>query len=397
MELQRHAMLMYTSCGWFFDELSGLETVQVIQYAARVIQLAEDLFKKNFEEGFLSILEHAQSNIKENGNGRDIYNKFVKPAMITWDNVVAHYAISSVFSAYEERTQVFLYSFEQQRRELAVEGKARLAVGTVNVRFDITRETKTDTYAVLYMGEHQLTAAVRAVQSDEKFEVMTSELQESFKRGDFAETIRRMDRHFGRSSFSLRSLFKDEQRRILNEIFLSTREDLENINRSISERYTPLIHFLEDLGTPLPPALKSASDFIIHIDILKLIQQEETDFERLESLIHEARQRKIQIFDAELSLALSRKLEKLIAGIEQTPGESGLVAQAARMAALARELPIDPNLWRVRNKYWKMLHTVLPEYRDKSAKGDENASEWVKKYLSLGDELRFSKKHLQMV
>ncbi|MGN6385357.1 MAG: DUF3536 domain-containing protein, partial [Verrucomicrobiota bacterium] len=142
MELQRHAMLMYTSCGWFFDELSGLETVQVIQYAARVIQLAEDLFNRNFEEGFLSILEHAKSNIKENGNGRDIYNKFVKPAMITWDNVVAHYAISSVFSAYEERTQVFLYSFEQQRRELAVEGKARLAVGTVDVRFDITRETK---------------------------------------------------------------------------------------------------------------------------------------------------------------------------------------------------------------------------------------------------------------
>src|SRR5690606_5026796 len=108
--------------------------------------------------------------------------------------------------------------FEQQRRDMAMGGKARLAVGTVSVRFDITRETKTYTYAVLYMGEHQLTAAVRPVQSEETFEEMSSVLKESFSRGDFAETIRRMDRHFGRSSFSLRSLFKDEQRRILNEI-----------------------------------------------------------------------------------------------------------------------------------------------------------------------------------
>jgi alpha-amylase/alpha-mannosidase (GH57 family) len=44
MEMQRHAMLMYTSCGWFFDELSGIETTQVIQYAARTIQIYQELF-----------------------------------------------------------------------------------------------------------------------------------------------------------------------------------------------------------------------------------------------------------------------------------------------------------------------------------------------------------------
>ena len=40
MEMQRHAQLMYTSCGWFFDDISGIETVQIIAYAARVLQLA---------------------------------------------------------------------------------------------------------------------------------------------------------------------------------------------------------------------------------------------------------------------------------------------------------------------------------------------------------------------
>jgi alpha-amylase/alpha-mannosidase (GH57 family) len=397
MELQRHAMLMYTSCGWFFDEISGLETVQVIQYAARAIQLAEDVIGHDFEKGFLDLLKHARSNIPEHQDGEAIYRKFVKPAMISWDNVVAHFAISSIFSRYEERTKVFLYSFEQHNREAAEAGKARIAAGTLTVSFDITRESKKYTYAVLYMGEHQLTAAVRPFQSNEEYIKLWEKLRETFDRGDFAETIRVMDKHFGRQTFSLRSLFKDEQRRILNEILASTREDLENQNRAIAERYTPLINFLEDIGNPLPQALKSASDFVVHLDVLNQFQAEDTDINRLTALLHEAKARKVDVFDAEVILAMSRKLENLLAKIVENPNDSALVEHTARIAGIIREQPVDPNMWRARNKYWKLLHSVLPEYRDKSAKGDEQATEWVKHFLALGDHLNFSKKHLQTV
>ena len=69
LEMQRHAMLMYTSCGWFFDELSGIETVQVIQYAGRVVQLAEELFGNDIERRFLDKLALAKSNLPEHGDG----------------------------------------------------------------------------------------------------------------------------------------------------------------------------------------------------------------------------------------------------------------------------------------------------------------------------------------
>ncbi|MFC1929097.1 DUF3536 domain-containing protein, partial [Chloroflexota bacterium] len=68
LELQRHAMLMYTSCGWFFDDLSGIETVQVIQYAGRVVQLAQGLFGNDTEQHFLELLKKAKSNIPEQGD-----------------------------------------------------------------------------------------------------------------------------------------------------------------------------------------------------------------------------------------------------------------------------------------------------------------------------------------
>jgi alpha-amylase/alpha-mannosidase (GH57 family) len=133
LEMQRHALLMYTSCGWFFDEISGLETVQVIQYAARAIQLANELGDKDFETGFLEILENAKSNLPENQHGRQVYEKFVKPAIMTREKVAAQYAISSLFESYNGETHVYSFTVKQEDRRLFTSGQARLAIGRIKV------------------------------------------------------------------------------------------------------------------------------------------------------------------------------------------------------------------------------------------------------------------------
>ncbi len=78
MEAEKFSLFMYTSCGWFFDELSGIEPVQMMKFASRAMELAQPYRKENMEAAFLGILEHAQSNIAEMGTGKDIFNKFVK-------------------------------------------------------------------------------------------------------------------------------------------------------------------------------------------------------------------------------------------------------------------------------------------------------------------------------
>ena len=78
MEMQRHAQLMYTSCGWFFDDIAGIETVQIIAYAARVLQLAQQLFGERaagFEPAFLARLAKAHSNVASAGDGANIYKE----------------------------------------------------------------------------------------------------------------------------------------------------------------------------------------------------------------------------------------------------------------------------------------------------------------------------------
>jgi len=83
LEMQRYAMLMYTSCGWFFDDISGLETIQILQYAARAMQLAKEAGGVNYEDKFLEHLKLAKSNIPEMENGKTIYNLRVRPVMVS--------------------------------------------------------------------------------------------------------------------------------------------------------------------------------------------------------------------------------------------------------------------------------------------------------------------------
>jgi alpha-amylase/alpha-mannosidase (GH57 family) len=79
LELQRMLLLMYTSCGWFFNDISGIETIQILKYAARAIDLMNQLGLPQVRERFLEILSEAKSNRMEMGTGADIYRRLVEP------------------------------------------------------------------------------------------------------------------------------------------------------------------------------------------------------------------------------------------------------------------------------------------------------------------------------
>jgi hypothetical protein len=392
MELQRHAMLMYTSCGWFFDEVSGIESVQVVQYAARALQLAREIFDKELETGFLERYEAAKSNLPQARNGRVIYEQYVKPAMVDWPKAVAHYAISSLFKQYDNKTRIFSFSVEDEDRHIFTAGKTRLAVGRARIVSEITRESDVLAYAILYMGEHNVTGGVRRFESSDAYETMLGEIKGSYESADFPETIRVMDRHFGQAAYSLKSLFKDEQRRILDEILASTREDLENRLRLITERYTPLMKFLEGVGAPPPPALRSAADFVLHSDIWRQFHAEPLDFEQLSSLLEQARSRNGQVLDAEITYAITNRMEQLARELTAKPEDAERMQILQKLAELVAPLPLNLNLSNVQNLYWEMYQSVAPEVRQKADNGDAAAKAWLEHFVGLGQRLGFAGK-----
>lgn len=84
LEMQRNRMLMFTSCGWFFDDLTGIESLQVLQYAARVLQLACP-FDPGLLEDFLKELSLAVSNVRPYIRGDELLKEKVLPLTTSLD------------------------------------------------------------------------------------------------------------------------------------------------------------------------------------------------------------------------------------------------------------------------------------------------------------------------
>ncbi len=387
LEIQRHALLMYTSCGWFFDEISGIETVQVIQYAARALQLAKDLFGEDLEPGFLDILARAKSNIPEHGDGRRIYEKFVVPAVMTREKVGAHYAISSLFESYPEQARIYAFTVRQEDRHLHTAGNTRLALGRVQVTFESTLGSGDLIYCVLHMGEHNLNCGVRNNGDHEAYLTLIREMREAFERADLAELIRLMDTHFGNTHYSLRDLFRDEQNKVLQQILKTTNDDIHNAYRLITDRHAPLMRFLADLHVPPLKGLEMAMEVVLNSELRRQFESDHLELERVRSLIAECNATKVSLDASVLAYALKGHLERLCDNFLKSPEHLAVLENFADAADLVHNVPFGVNLWKPQNACYQMISTVLPSMRSRVAQGDDKAKLWLDKFSQLGSRL----------
>jgi alpha-amylase/alpha-mannosidase (GH57 family) len=386
MELQRHAMLMYTSCGWFFDELSGIETVQVIMYAARAVQLAQELFGDHIEENFLEKLALARGNIAEHGTGADIYRNWVKPAAIDLLKVGAHYVISSLFDPYGQHSKIYCYSVDREDHRVFESGRARLAVGNGRVSSRVTQECAHLAFAALHLGDHNLNAGTRYFRGQPDYDWLVSEVSEAFLSGDVPAALRALDRQFVGVTYSLKSLFRDEQRRIVSTILDSTLAEAEGSFRQLYERHAPLIRFLGELGTAPPKVLHMTAEFVLNGSLRRAFEEEDLDLDRIRTLLDAAQRERVQLDGAGLSYALNHSIELVIERLQAEPAELKRLERLEAVIDMARSLPFEVNLWKVQNRYYQMLRQVRPEFQ---ARGDEEARAWLARFDSLGEKLRF--------
>jgi alpha-amylase/alpha-mannosidase (GH57 family) len=387
LELQRHAMLMYTSCGWFFDELSSIETVQVIQYAGRAVQLAQELFGNDLDTQFLERLELAKSNIPEHGDGRRIYDKFVKPAMVDLTKVAAHFAVSSLFEEYGRQAKVYCYRIDLEDYHTYECGKARLGAGRAKVISEITLESATLSFGVLHFGGHNVNAGVREFQGEEAYQTMLQEVTQTFSGADFTGVIRLLDKYFVTSTYSLKSLFRNEQHKVMNNILESALSEIETAYYQVYEHHYPPMRFLAELGYPIPKSYQSAAEFILNAGLRRALSNDVLDLEHISSLLGEVQTWQVELDTEGLSYLLQQSLEKMIARLVATPEDVALLNVLLAAAQLTRSAPFPVELWKVQNQYYKLLHSSYMEIKKRAQEGDEAASAWLDQFILLGQQL----------
>lgn len=390
LEMQRHAMLMYTSCGWFFDELSGIETVQVIDYASRALQLSTGIVEEGVEKAFLDRLKLAKSNVPENQDGLWIYEHFVLPIRLDLVKVGAHYAFSSLYEEYEEHSQIYCYAIAKEDYTKISSPDAAIAMGRIHVASEITEENTCLTFCVVRLGSHDFKGGVATKCEAEAYGSMKEEMSSVFDKGLYTELIAMMDKHFGTHSYSLMNLFRDEQRKILNLIIDQNMKESISSYEEMFERGRPLMEFVQETGMPVPQIFLEAAQPALTATLKDALTQEEIDTEAVQRLIAQIRKWRVAIDTPDTEYFLRRHAEALTRDFAKDPSDLNLMTRIRKFMDLKNEIPINIVLWQLQNDYYTVAKTTYRDYLAKARNGDEGAGIWLDAFRKLGETFRLN-------
>jgi alpha-amylase/alpha-mannosidase (GH57 family) len=385
LELQNHAMLMYTSCGWFFNDLAGIETVQILRYAGRVVQLAEKRFGHPLEEDFQRRLERAASNDRAAGDGRALYERHVKPAIVDLLHVGAHFAVSSVFPGHETEGRVYRYKVDVEEQSTSSSNDATLSVGLIRATSDTTRETERLTWAVLHFGNHNLSGGIRRFAGEDAHATLRSSLLDSFEEPDLARVISLLA-EFPEYTFSLRSLFPERQRQILYRLIAANLREAEGTFRRVYDANLSLMRSMSDLGMALPRAFHVAAEFVLNRDLSRAFASEPIDLRFARTLLEQARTTHVTIDRSGLAFVIQQALERLSRRFASEAPATQALEDLLELMALARGAGFDLDLWRVQNDYWRARKSVQPVIMERSAH-DDAAVRWINLFSTVGAQL----------
>ena len=233
-----------------------------------------------------------------------------------------------------------------------------------------------------------MNCGVRREERQEDYATLKQEIIDPFNRADFSEVIRVLDREFCGSTYSLRSIFHDDQRKILKVILQSTLAEAEAVYRQVYETHAPMMRFLSDLSIPLPRAFSIAAEFALNSSLRTAFEDvKNLDFTRINTLIDEAHVQGVSLDGPTLGYALRRTIKQLSQQFVENPDNIELMKKFEAAAGVARSLPFEVNVWRAQNNYYHMLQKIYPKRVEMASRGDAVARAWVEHFLALGKNL----------
>lgn len=404
LEMQRHALLMFTSCGWFFEEISRPEGVQILRYGARAIELAAEVSGQQLEKQFLEILALAVPNIKTYRDGRDLYQQMVLPSQVTFKQVVAHYALSSLFHLEGERSRLYCYDLKQidyQKQQL---GSLTLAVGHVSLTSSITWENNHYVFAVVHLGGWEFHCGIKPFGGRGDYAKLKEELFASLHGASVVELILVMGTLLGEHSFNLKGLFTEERHRIMDQLTRKTKQHLDQLYSQIyRDNYSILLAFQRE-ELPVPQELQVAADVALSARCKLVLAQLQSLWDQREDTLGKLQElgaiaEEARLLQSELEIPQAREvLERLTRQSLQyllyssEPATLDLEIQILhQFITVGKQLGLGLDLHRVQELYFEYFHR---EFKPHCLMGDRpsGACRWSEKQfnrlLELGKKLR---------
>jgi alpha-amylase/alpha-mannosidase (GH57 family) len=365
LEMQQDALLMFTSCGWFHDEISGIETTQCLQYAARAIHLAKQ-FQRDFEPEFTAALAHAPSNVPRYRDGRGVWERLVRPGVVDLQRVLAHHAISLIYSLPgEDRCRrVFSFDLEATDLEVRTRGTGHLAVGSLRVRSRRTRNQAEARFVVIHFGGLDFHAVLGPPCNAASFDAFKRQLLDAYRSNSLADVTRLTSEEFPGQPHRLDDLFRDEQRRIIAIVLEDRFADYQRTFERLANQDEEMLNRLGQLRYPIPkPFHAAASTYLdVHLrdEISRLVRGESGSLDAIERLWERGRGWGYRPEKDLLEKTLSESLLQTLEEIHQEADLTGITSRVERLLAAAALLELEPDLWLVQNRFLN-AYTTLTE------------------------------------
>jgi len=251
----------------------------------------------------------------------------------------------------------------------------------------ITTETFELDYAVVHFGDHNFRGGVRDTSGKSPDLKMTADLTSAFEKADLPSVFRIMDDCFGANVFSLKSLVRDEQRRILDILLKSANVDLEELNRQMYERLAPLMRFIMELKLAVPEHFINIATAVLHSQLMHEFRSSIFHIEDIKDLLKSAESWHIPLNKEELELTLRKTLEKRISASGYLAEDTTALMNFSSAIRLAQTLPLTVNIYRIQNSYYDLLQHHYPIMKTAAENGDKNAKAWTEEFRELGSLL----------
>ncbi len=396
LEIQRQAMLMYTSCGWFFSEISGIETVQIMKYAARAMQLAAKFTSKNFEEKFLDILSEAKSNIPEYGNGKNIFERFVKPSIVTIKQIASLWALSSLYQDFDDEENVYCYTITRKAYKKVQKGLSTFVVGHIEIQSKITLQKSNVMFALMQYAGGDFHCSIKEYSDDAEFNRIKTNLIKIYTMNTLTEIIRALDEYFGKEYFTLKDIFIEERRKIL-QILLKGK--LEKFSQTYQEMYDEgkgSIYHLQGLGLNIPDEFKISAAYALSHKFNDIVVHssgfvEDDLIQQATDINYEAKKIDIQLDKTQSNLVFSKKIlqniNRLVHSFE--------IQQADVVLEIfdnIRKLELQVDIAEAQNIYFAKIYHKIGEIIDSEAFKNKksNNKRFVEMLLDIGENLNIN-------
>ncbi len=359
LELQRNRMLMYTSCGWFFDDISGIETLQILRYAARVLQMAYP-YDPTIVKDFLAELARGRSNVRPRPRGDEIFSDHILPEVSDLSRVSAHAAIMAVFENSPFRKRLYCYEIkvhDLMREDLA---ERTLLVARMTVLSRITTESQVFSLAVFHISGVDFRCSVDEYVDSDKYEAMKYDLLDTFRDQSATELIRKLDKYFTEKYYTIKDLFVEQRRRILDAVTHKMYETEAGLFEIFYKKNRDLGKLIVNHQSGLPDTFLAAARFALNRGLITEVKKlSDGSFPSgLESVIEEMKFWKIQPDLSEAEKLLRNKILALVSELAANPANALIPAEIIKYLDLCDELEIQVELGEAQIRFFQAMKSV---------------------------------------